>query len=167
MKTIMSVIALATVALATTSLLIGTSSQGKLSTSDNFQLSAKAEKETFRRGENIRLKVAIKNISKTLQKLSVTRPEIDYVITVKDEAGANVPMSQYGEGMKNPRIITRNFVEEIKPSNEKQEEISIDKLFIPFKKGIHVLTIQRYVLWEGNKGATITRPITVKIRVVE
>lgn len=161
MKTIMIILAL-----TTTSLLIGMTYQGKLSTSDNFQLLTK-DGETFQRGENIRLKVVIKNTSKKLQKLSVTQPEMDYVITAKNEAGTAMPMSKYGEAMKKTETISRNFVAEIKPGSEMQEEIPIDKLYTPFPKGMYEITIQRYILRNGNKGTTITSPIVVKIKIAE
>jgi hypothetical protein len=131
-----------------------------------LQMSIKAERESFKPGEPIVLKVSVKNTTPLVLYLPDTaHPEWDYKFVVKNERGEDVPLTIEGKRLVEDVAILRKTGVEMKPGAEVKAEFRLNKLFAMTTPGLYTLTV-RHGAWENaNRVSTTITSNTIRVRV--
>jgi hypothetical protein len=133
--------------------------------SEGFQLLAEMERFNYQLGAPIPLKLTVKNTSSRTLKLPVSYPEVEYKVTIKDEKGGLVPLTEYGEGLKKPLPIPRNYLREMEPGEQMSEWFPIHKVFNITGSGIYSVSVQRRILRQRDKKLAEVESKAVQFRV--
>lgn len=135
--------------------------------SAGLKLYVHLEKETFAIGEPIMASLLTRNSGSRARTVMVADPEKVYRLVVKDEAGLSVPLTQYGDKVQKSLedFLSRGFIK-LKPGQEVQDRIQIDKLYKMNLPGTYYITAKRAIFRQDNKGPAEVVSNTVKIKVV-
>ena len=132
--------------------------------SEGFQLLAKVERVPTDSGDSLVLKLTMKNVTTETLRLIKTVPEKLYQVTVTNDRGEPLPLTEYGkrrrEAVPGARIVLR-----VGPGEEVQQEIPLDKMYDLTGKGTYSLTVKRNVLKRQGEGFAEVVSNTVKFTV--
>ena len=133
---------------------------------EGIQFSARLEKELASSAEPNLLRLSIKNVSKSVVLLAATYPERDYKFDVRNEKGESAPLTKAGEHLVNDTSVYRSVRLKIKPGEEIQHNVAINRLYDMSAPGTYFITIKRKVFGQEHKIFAEAVANIVKVRVV-
>ena len=110
-----------------------------------LRLSATPKRASVAVGEPLMLKVSTMNVSRRSLFITVTLAEVDHKFEVRDATGAAVPMTDYGRNLLRNAQETRSVMVKLRPGEEHEETIQLEKLFQLNKPGTYQITVKRIV----------------------
>ena len=130
-----------------------------------FVLAAQAEKDVIGAGEPLNLRLNIKNISNTVRFIIQTSATEQYRLTVLDERGGPVRLTQYGENELQPRKDhLGQAVKTMKPGEESRDTIQVSKLYDMSSPGTYSITARRIVYKDAKEtGSVESNTVTIKV----
>lgn len=137
------------------------------SVSQGFQLSANLEGDVIRKaGDAIALELTIKNASKRVLSLTVSSPEKDYQVYVKNEKGEDVPLTEYGERLRQLAgdHLSRSVIK-ITAGLELKYRYPLGAVYNMTSSGSYYVTARRSVFRRDGKGIAELSSNEVKITV--
>ena len=156
-------------ALCTALILVAEARNGENSdrSQNSYQLIATLA-ETVKSGDEIQLKLTLKNNTQKPFFLFESSPEQDYKITIKDSKGNTVPLTEYGKQRLRSADEYRKVSKQVGPQQELHAEMRIDEIY-RFKSGTtYYISVKRNILIPNGKGFTkdIVTSNTVKFKVI-
>ena len=131
--------------------------------SEKLVLSLRLEKPVVRSGEPISLRFTLKNSNKHSVFVHESHPDIAYRLLLKNEKGLKVPLTEYGEWLQRTTQDTRLVTIEVKPGEEKQDDVVLNKIFEMTAPGQYTVTTTRQVFFPNGKYTIVSRAITVRV----
>jgi len=131
---------------------------------DCFQLSAEAEKETFRLGEPVRINVKFTNVTDHLCKL-ILSGVYDYKITVKDESGAIRPKTEYLEKLLKFGPSSYRGIG-VDPGESYVDIFTMNSLYDMTTPGSYSITFKRIIYLEPSFKKKVELTSTVKVKII-
>lgn len=134
--------------------------------SDSFQLSARSEKEMLKSDEPVVLKLNLMNAGRKSLFVYETSDETDYKLSVKDETGESVPLTEYGERLLSSAEELRRIKVEVKPGEERQGSIQVSKIYRMVAGNTYFITAKRQFFRRNGRPAEVVSN-EVKIQVTD
>jgi hypothetical protein len=132
-----------------------------------FQLSARLEKDTVGIGEPIVLELFLRNTSREV--LLLGHFGLDYEITIADEQGNSVPLTEYGTRIKSAQKEIGVSLRKLGPGGEEQASIRVNDIYDMTLVGIYYITVERGGLFKQD-GKPINAKVvsnTVKVKITD
>ena len=137
-------------------------------TIEGFGLIVNLEKDQVGPCQPIRLAITIKNASEDELSFWETCPESDYRFIVEDDKGQVVPLTRYGQRIeKNREIVLSAVPVALKPNDERQDTILLNRIYDMTIEGKYDITAWRHVRTRDNKGHTKLISNTVEVEIAE
>jgi hypothetical protein len=134
--------------------------------SDSVQLSARPEKELIKSGEPVVLKLNLMNAGRKSLFVYETSDESDYKLSVKDEKGESVPLTEYGERLLSSAEELRRIKVEMKPGEERQVSIRVSKIYRMAAGSTYFITAKRQFFRRNGRSAEVISN-EVKLQVAD
>ena len=131
--------------------------------SEGFQLSAKVEIVSTAYGDSPVLKLSIKNVTSEILRLVVTTSVRDYQVTITNENGEALPLTDYGR--QRQEAEGRRMLIEVQAEEEVQDEIPLGKLYNLTTNGTYSVTVKRKVFRRSGEGFAEVVSNTVKFTI--
>ena len=111
-----------------------------------FAMSIKLEKQEFTQSEPIEVTVRIKNVSQNSQSITIINEEKQYLFSVTDLSGKDIPKLDYQKKLETPiRIITRIFEEKMNSGTYKEYKFDLSIRYDLSKPGKYIVQCRRQV----------------------
>ncbi len=134
---------------------------------DAVSLAIKPGKKTFPRGESVFLDIVVTNNNPRIVKLWESFPARDFEIEVKDSKGLLVPLTKYGQTVKQMARAYRNVIISLKKGETYAPRIEISKLFELSNPGNYSVKTKRTIFDQTGKTASILTSNTAVFSVTE
>ena len=137
------------------------------SVSKGFQLSANLEGDLIKKaGAAIVLELTIKNASKRVLSLIVSSPEKDYQVYVKNGKGEDVPLTEYGERLRQLAgdHLSRSVIK-ITGGQELKYRYPLGAVYKMTSSGSYYVTAKRSVFRRDGKGIAELSSNEVKVTI--
>lgn len=138
---------------------------------DKYKFLLQAEKNSFRKGENIIIKITLRNTGSELIKVGYDLSGEEYSsnnIKVKDDKRQLVSLSVEGEKMAKIPHIGSYAAKEINPEEEYTYELELDKLYKLLAR-TYIVSVSRFIWVKNEKTKTwkqfeiVSNSIEIKI----
>ena len=129
---------------------------------NSVSLSAQLSKKAFYRGESAFLDIIVSNKSLQVVRLWETLPARDFEIEIKTSKGLSVPLTNYGQKVKQMGRIYKNMLISLKTGETYTPRIEISKSFDLSTPGTYSIKVKRTVFDQtGKKPSILTSNIAV------
>lgn len=132
-----------------------------------IQLTLRTLKENFRSDEEVLLWLRVRNSTRRSVFLVETYSEREYKFDVKNEKGEGVPLTEEGERLLNNNAIYRSGPLMIEPGEEKQHNVSINRIYNMTTPGMYTVTVRRKVFKLNGQQFAEAVSNALKVRVLE
>ena len=168
MATLITTIASATIAMTspgdTAGLVSPFAQKSGSGLSGGFRLSARSEKELVKAGKPVVLKLSLTNAGRKALIVYETSDETDYKLSVKDEKGESVHLTEYGEKLLSSAEQLRRIKVEVKPGEEMQDSIRVSSLYRMAAGGTYFITATRqFFRRNGEPGEVMSNEVKITV----
>lgn len=134
---------------------------------EGFQLTAHTTQEAFQPTEPIVLQATLKNVSDKVRTYVRSQPEEDFALTVSDDWGEGVPLTKYGQSLKE-RFRTHFSIGSAPLASGEEEHVTllVNRIYDMSKSGGYSIVVKHHVPKLDRMATVEVVSNTVHVRVV-
>lgn len=135
--------------------------------SKGIQLTVRTEKESFDSDEVVLLLLSVRNTTRRAVFLVETYSAREYKFDVKNEKGEDVLLTEEGQHLLTNNAVYRSGPLTIEPGEEKQHNVSINRIYDMTAPGTYSVTVRRKIFKMSGKLFTEAISNTLKVTIAD
>lgn len=123
---------------------------------EGLAISVAVGKDSFKESELVGLNVVLRNFGTAPVPIVVRSPWVDYVYTVRDSRGNELPMNAYGQQRAKASLERRKIIRDLQPGESQEDDFELSKGVDLEHPDTYTVFATRTFPWPGHAGNSFT-----------